>query len=285
MLTQKKMKNKSIRVYFIIQSNIKMSLDKNIKFSINYNKFKNPQYLESEDGTISDFPKDEEIWTIKNPSETIIKFYQENYPNVVLRKYLDNIYLMSSLAAEKIRPYGSGQGSCCIIRFKYKDASYFLLFTDNKPYVQNCQGGALENENMVKCMLRELFEEGKIIVKEKQLQEIGNWSFIMSNSLVDCSWKAETTLFFAELDYEQIEHLLTNELKEDDVTIFDASKYDFKLDETKFILTIPEKVMEDMPDKIMDRTFNGHHRECIHRLLKLSKSYPVNYLNSFIVNV
>ena len=257
-------------------------------FSINNkNQFEQFQYIEDKNGTINYLTDERTIWTIKNPSENTIKWYSENLNSVILRKYLNNDYLMSSLAAEKIKEYGSGQGEACIIKFSIKNENYFLLTIDNKPYVQNVQGLKEKNDKEEgDCIVRELKEECNISITKDQLKKIGEWSFTSSNNLVDSAWSAQTILFYIEPKFEQIQHLIKNiEFKTDDFTIIDVNSYDFKLDETKYVVIIPEKTMIDIPDSIFNHKFNNHHRECIHKLLRLSKSYSINYLNSFTVEM
>lgn len=257
-------------------------------FSINNkNTFGDIQYIEDANGQLT-YPTDATVWTIKNPSNECIEWYHANFPTIVVRTYQDNTYIMSQSASEKIKEYGFGQGEACIIKFYHMGNPYFLFTIDNKPYLQNVQGGRDTTDAINgDCVIREIKEEVGIDISKSDITRIGEWSFLTKNNLVDSSWPASTTLFYSCVDFSKVAHLFANVTPNtDEPTIIDASSYTFKLDETRFVVCIPEKIIEHMPDMIVaDKSyrFSGHHRECIHRILQLTKSYPVDYLHSFNV--
>lgn len=257
-------------------------------FSINNkNTFGDIQYIEDLSGSFA-HPVDAGVWTIKNPSSECIEWYSTNLPTAVVRTYQYNTYIMSQSASEKIKEYGFGQGETCIIKFYHNDTPYFLFTLDNKPYLQNVQGSREKTDSVDgDCIIREIREEVGVEISKSDITRIGEWSFLMKNNLVDSSWPASTTLFYSCVDFSKVAHLFTNvTLDTSEPTIIDASSYTFKLDETRFVVCIPEKIMERVPDMIVaDKPyrFSGHQRECIHRILQLTKSYPVDYLHSFNV--
>jgi hypothetical protein len=47
---------------------------------------------------------------------------------------------------------------------------------------------------------------------------------------------------------------------------------------------VPEKIELEKDEKMIEHSFTGHHREILHRLVGIKKSYNIDYLKSFVLN-
>jgi 8-oxo-dGTP pyrophosphatase MutT (NUDIX family) len=190
---------------------------------------------------------------------------------------------MSKMAFEKIKPDGFNDGEVCVIEFEYNSERFYLFTIDNKPYIQNVQGCKEPSDTVLgDCIIRELMEEISLVTTKDKLKEIGYWSFLEENTIVDKSVSSRSVVFYMYTDYENIKHLFPNGIKNNAINIVDAKDIQIKLDETLFIIAVPKTMMNDAPMIINNKNFNGHHRECIHRLNNNSKC-DIHYLYSFFI--
>jgi hypothetical protein len=231
-----------------------------------------------------DLPDDIGIWIIKSPSNELKKYYS-NYEN---RVYNNIEYLLSSAASKIISKNTNSYGSCGIISFLHKNTRYFIMTIDDKNYVQNPQGGQNEGETPIECIKRELFEELNINIYDKQCKEVGFWSFNRKNELIDIIFNHKTTLYYINVSFEQIKHLITRELL--NMNIINVADYNFKLDETLYVIISSfENIMSHdknikitKKDKLLFYPWDGHHRQAILSLYGVEK-YKTSYLKDFFV--
>lgn len=247
------------------------------------NRFGDKCYIENSIGTFDEkMIMGENFWTIHDPSQECVDYFTENLPGCGIRDYNNIPYLLSPTAFEKLPEQKINQGSACIITFQYKGIMWYLLVSDNKPYIQNCCGMAEESETPKQCMIRELKEELAIseAVSEKKITEKGYWSFIYSNELVSASWPVQTTLFHLHLSYFEIAHLITDfEILSSDV--WNSIKIN-DVDEIDTIFIIPEHILDEVEEILNGKTFNNHHRCCLHHLSGIDYSeFNISYLNEF----
>lgn len=263
------------------------------------NRFGDIQYIESDTGEFEwNILNPNNTWSIKNPSEEICKFVYENNMGI-LRSYDETNYLLSNKATQMIKLPCNVSGSACIITFEYQEKHYCLLNSDNKSYIQNVQGMSENEETPLETIVRETYEETKISLNDEKIVEIGYWTFISTNNLVEWSWEAKTILFHIHLMWNKVQHLFPNGIKENELTIVSANSYTFDLDETKFIIAFPIEMIDKLPKQIdeikikkkvknnfMDHPidFTGHHREAIRLLLGRKPKYDTSYLSTFCVN-
>lgn len=239
-----------------------------------------------------DLPDDIGYWSILSPSNTI----KEHYPNCKTRIYGDKEYLLSTKASEVISINPNTYGSCAVLCFLHGGQRYFIMTIDYKNYVQNPQGGANEGEDNLTCVIREIEEELKVIVNKDQCVCTGHWSFLSKNNLVNTIFNVRTELYYIEVSYEQIQHLILSDKivndKLPDFQIINVCEYDFVLDETQYviissfddILNHDEFVPLDKNGKFINHSWNGHHRQAILSIFGMGDKYEVNYLKEFEVN-
>lgn len=249
--------------------------DKLVKLSIlKTNKFQDAQYVEDENGSLILDPKG--FWTIKNPSDSMKKWILENIPGSTVYTCSSGQYILSPKASNVIKREGEGCG--CAIRLRFSDSNgrkWCLMMADNKPYAQHVQGSMNESESEEECIIREAKEETGIDLSNKSLVRWAKYSFLGGNELVDCFWPVTTTVFFAMLEWKEVSHLFPNGLIDNKINIVDAKEYKFQLDETRYILAIPEHSETVFPSKIEEirvtkqvngktvdfpLEFGGHHR-------------------------
>ena len=97
-----------------------------------------------------------------------------------------------------------------------------------------------------------------------------------------------THLFSIDVSFEQVKHLIQNELNPDDLNIYPVEKYDFKLTDTQYVIIISEDYLSHAPETInlvkkeglIPHTFQGHHREVLLRAIGKTK-YEIKYLLEF----
>lgn len=228
----------------------------------------------------------EKIWTIENPSVQCINLF----PNYEIRTYGSNNYLMSRQASDKIQKPNRHDGEAIVIETEINGVEYYLMNTDNKPYVQNVQGGKIDEEykdKEGKCAIREAMEELDLTIDPSLLIKVGKWGFTFKNELVGSyNSKATTTLFKAKVPYESVKHLVNRELDPTNFNIFDVKEYSFKLDETTHVIFVPkeklETLPETLPETIANKSFGGHHVEVIRRMNGLVPR-EIKYLEFFEV--
>jgi 8-oxo-dGTP pyrophosphatase MutT (NUDIX family) len=260
-----------------------------VKFIIkDKNRWRDILYQEKEDGKHAP-PDNKGIWTIISPSIQV----KNLYPNCEIRTYGDNEYLLSTEASKVIPSIEDAGGSAAIITFMVAGNRYFLCTMDGGKTIKNAQGGADYGESRIDCLKREIMEELRIELRNEQCIEIGHWLFTTSNQIVDTKFKNKTNLFLVELEIEQIRHLLGDRVLNgtEDMIVISVNEYDFVLDETKYVVIFPTKLISILPEKfefiVNDKTikivWNGHHREALYRLFGKSR-FTISYLLDFRVN-
>ena len=260
-----------------------------VKFIIkDKNKWRDILYQEKEDGK-HDPPDNKGIWTIISPSIQV----KNLYPNCQVRKYGVHEYLLSTEASKVIPSIEDAGGSAAILTFFVDGKRYFLCTMDGGKTIKNAQGGADYGESRIDCLKREIMEELRIELRNEQCREIGHWSFTTSNQIIDTKFRNKTNLFLVELEIEQISHLLGDRILNgtEDMIVISTNEYDFVLDETKYVVIFPTKLISILPEKfefiVNDKTikivWNGHHREALLALLGKSK-FKTQYLLEFSVN-
>ncbi len=259
------------------------------------NKFGNIRYkvCDSHDPNIATLPADDgSFWTIQNPTLEVIKYYESHFPACRIRVYNNTPFLMSGSAYEKIPAPGVSTGASVILTFTDQEKQYILLTVDNKKYLQNVSGSSNPNEKPEQTALREVNEETQISLRPGSLKKIGSWSFENFNELIGNYRIISTTSAFSTLiSVNDVRHLLPDDMnwRYDPITIVPVSQYSFQLDETQYIAIIPVEFLDNAPEALnlnknhalVNHTFQGHHREILHRLFKSSKHYDIGYLYSF----
>jgi 8-oxo-dGTP pyrophosphatase MutT (NUDIX family) len=256
------------------------------------NRYGDIQYSETPENNNYNFvelPSLAGIWTIKRPSCDIKKYY----PNNEIRIYNNLEYLMSHKASKVISKTEKTSGSCGILSFCHNKERYFIMTADNKKYIQNPQGGSDENESPIECVKREIYEELNVSVLDEQCHEIGFWNYFNVNELIgtgkDFTFRGHTTLFFIDASFDQVKHLIVDELE--NMNIVSVEKYNFELDETQYVIisslanitTYCENIELVKQGKTIAHTWNGHHRQAILSILNI-QYYDVEYLVSFQIN-
>jgi hypothetical protein len=251
------------------------------------NKFGDNCYVPTDDGLSSDklLLSDENFWTIKNPTADIIKQYPQNN----IRKYNGNNYLLSSKASSVLSPNKDTFGSAGVLCFEYNSKKYFILTVDNKKYLQNPQGsrntGVYDPYDTIACIVG---EELNVKIEKEQCKERGGWKFKNYNELVETEFICATHLFSIDVSFEQVKHLIQDELNPDNLNIFPVEKYDFKLTDTQYVIMISEDCLVHAPENIdlmkkdglVSHSFQGHHREVMMRAIGKTK-YEIKYLLDF----
>jgi len=260
-----------------------------VKFIIkDKNKWRDILYQEKEDGKYEP-PTNKGIWTIISPSIDV----RNLYPECEIRTYGDNEYLLSTEASKVIPSIEDAGGSAAILTFIVAGNRYFLCTMDGGKTIKNAQGGADYGESRIDCLKREIMEELRIELRNEQCREIGHWTFSSYNQLVGTKFKNKTNLFLVELEIEQISHLLGDRVLNgtEVMIVISVNEYDFVLDETKYVVIFPIKLISTLPekfefivnDKTIKITWNGHHREALLALFGKSK-FKTQYLLEFSVN-
>jgi len=248
------------------------------------NQFGQNCYIPSGDVAL---PVDEDFWTIKNPTPEIV----EHYPSNCVREYNGTQYLLSSKASAFLSPYKDTVGSAGILCFEHNDKQYFILMVDNKKYLQNSQGTSIIGETPIDLITRIVKEELNIKVEKEQCKERGGWKFKNYNELVETEFLQTTFLFYINVSFEQVKHLIQHELVSNNLNIFPVEKYDFKLNDTQYVIMISENYLTDAPENInlekkeglILHSFQGHHREVLLRAIGKTK-YEIKYLLDFNFN-
>jgi len=259
-----------------------------VKFIIkDKNKWRDVLYQEKEDGKLNP-PTDVGIWTIISPSIQV----KNLYPNCEVRKYGDHEFLLSTEASKVIPSIEDAGGSAAILTFFVDGKRYFLCTMDGGKTIKNAQGGADYGESRIDCLKREIMEELRIELRNEQCREIGHWLFSTNNQIVCTTFTNKTNLFLVELEIEQISHLLGDRVLNgtEDMIVISVNEYNFVLDETKYVVIFPTKLISILPEKfefiVQDKTikivWNGHHREALLALLGKSR-FTTSYLLDFRV--
>ncbi len=254
------------------------------------NKFGNHCYQESETGEL-DYPNDASIWTIKTPSAKCLEFYGNKFPLCKTRTYNNIQYLMSSQAYEKIPPEKISSGSACIVQFEHNEKKYFIMTVDNKKYLQNPQGSCNDNESSIDCAIREVVEETNINLDKTNMKELGFYSFESYNEIIDYRNVVTTSVFYVTVPYNNVKHLLLTD-PQNEMMIVNVHDYSFSLDETQYVIVIPEQLIESHPDSLkldkngvmVDHAFSGHHRQMLLNVIGSNKKYNTSYLSKFVCN-
>lgn len=275
------------------------------------NAYDDKSYIEYSNGTIDTTdlsPND--FWTIINPSSACVQTLQQRIPKCNIRKYADCTFLMSPKAYDKIPPYKTGNGSACVISFMYNDIKWYLMVSDNKPYIQNCGGMGKPHETPKDTMIRELEEELQLHITPDRINYLGQWSYMYSNDLISIGWEMKTTLFELKLRLTDLYHLgiptseklLTEEIFTIPITASQSPTSQQKsptstststsptsttpppkLDEVEYIYVIPETKLLDAPREINGKKFDNHHRACLHYISNIDCDIDTSYLYSFVM--
>jgi len=248
------------------------------------NKFGDIQYIETELQTESSVNvKDldwNKFWTIKNPSQNLKQvLFEANR-----RKYGENEYIMSIDAFNKIPSFGSGSGAVCVLSFDHEETGdkWFILTADNKPYFMNSGGQGEPNESFDDCVVREVMEELKLELKETPPTLFAEFGFKYSNPLVDSSWETKTYCYHQHVNQSDIQHLILERLDPElSHKVFFTKDYSFSLDETKMVLFVNWKKINEIPVKIENKSFDGHHKKVIFDSLLFENNINVDYLSSY----
>jgi hypothetical protein len=254
------------------------------------NKFGDHCYDQSGQNN-SFIPNIKDYWTILNPSDDLIEYYKNT--GCVIRTYNKKKYLMSPKASSVISSSANMYGSAGVIYFIAPDGNkYYILTVDNKTYLQNTQGSANYKETPENCVIREIYEELKIIVDKSQLKLGGYWTWKTNDQLVNYKFYGKTVLFYIQVNYEQIAHLIPNNmiLNLSGFNVIPSYLIDCELDETLYVIIISEKYLEEHPenidliknDKLISHSFNGHHREAIMRHQGKTK-FNTDHLTNFVI--
>lgn len=231
-----------------------------------------------------------EFWTILNPPIELIDFYLQY--SCSYRTYGDNQYILSKKASEVLSESIETFGCACVLYWidQTTGKKIFILTIDNKPYLQNPQGGRNKGESSSDCIQREILEELQIeIDQSNKIDLIGRWKFSNYNALVDTTFFGTTDLYSIQIDQNQISHLINSDLfdtiRTNGIMTISSDLIEVKLDETKYVVFVHEDFLDECSEKIMldkEYSFNGHHREAILRTIGKTK-YNINYLAEFII--
>lgn len=261
------------------------------------NKYGDIQYIETDRAPRTPLalsPKN--CWTVKDPSEACTNWLVEEH-GCIERYYSGQRFLMSPKAAEVVQPEGTG-GSACIIEFTQNNQEFYLMTIDNKAYAQNCQGGSNPGEQPNETIIREVREELAVEVKPEELIEVGEWSFLSSNPLVDGKWPSRTVIFYAHLPFTSVAHLFPHPLSTSAITMTRVSSLNLELDETQYVVAVPKRILSGpLPAKLnikraergyeknVEIDFGGHHLECLMRMAGLKHGrFATSYLHTFVIN-
>lgn len=240
------------------------------------------------------------VWAIENPSRDCLQYYAKHDPKCRVRYYGDVPYLLSPDALEKVPLHNrTARTGACVVRFEKYGRRYYVLLIDDKRYVQSAQGGANARESGAETAAREVGEELGIKVLPSELEPIGEWSVKKLSQLVNCKTEVRAELFLLEADYARVAHLvpLSEESKLrtlKDIMIVPSDAYPFALDETQYVLIVPEDCLDDIGEfitlqnshgEVVQYTFRGHHREILHRLSGSKRHFFTKYLSTFRVYV
>lgn len=231
-----------------------------------------------------------EFWTILNPPIELVDFYLQN--GCAYRAYNNDQYILSKKASEVLSESVETFGCACVLYQidQTTGKKIFILTIDNKPYLQNPQGGRNKDESSSDCIQREILEELQIKINQSnKLDLIGRWKFSNYNALVDTTFFGTTDLYSIQIDQDQISHLINSDsidtIRTNGIMTISSDFIDVKLDETKYVVFVHEDFLDDCPEKIiLDReySFNGHHREAILRTIGKTK-YNTSYLAEFVI--
>lgn len=244
------------------------------------NAYGDIQYVEvpGADGPFPDLPRDK-VWAIKTPSVAAVQHYGDA---AVLRSFHGVEFLVSAAADAKVKMPSSVPGATCIVEVSHPGGRFFVMVTDNKPYVQHPQGQSEPgDETSASAAVRELREEVGLHVSPEELRLVAKWSFQWRNALVDGEADACTDCFHVSVAYERVQHLFPQGVSPDQVTVVANPDVLAQLDEVESVLAIPAAIVEGLGNRLAGKDFGGHHRACLHILLRLPL-VPVTYLKSFV---
>ncbi len=260
-----------------------------MNFSINKtNKFGNPQYVEN--GEIIEFnPTD--FWSIKDP-QLCINYILNKYPGSELRTYNNIQYILSPKASLNIPKENQGNGSAIILEFDYLGKTYYLFTTDNKSYIQICQGSSNDGETFEQTIIRETKEELEITLTN--VKEVGEYSFADYNDLIDYKRVCTTKVFHAKLQFQDVAHLVKNWIFDNLVNVFKVNN-----DETEYVVVVDKNNLDNVPEYVEEIQikkkingimqdapilFWGHHLEAVRQYTGLQPKHFTGYLNTFTMN-
>ncbi len=264
---------------------------------ISTNKFGDHCYQVVNSGVIEaskveTLPKKDKVWTIRNPSPSIIEYYSDK--DCEIRTYNGVEYLLSIGARKVIPLIQKNYGSAGVLNFVSDGIRYFVLVADNKTYIQNPQGGLNTGETDVECVIREIREELGVIVRPDQCVKIGSYGFSSVNKLVgDFKFSSITSVFNVEVSLSQVSHLIGDKVLDvGGLNIFSSEDYDFELDETQFVIIVSEKMVREYSETIfiernkrdIQYKWTEQHREILLRLQKIRR-YKMRHLRFFDLSV
>ena len=221
----------------------------------------------------------ENVWAIESPDP----FLLDKFPTDQLRKYNDVWFLLSKKALTCLPQ--TSHGSACVVSFTHQDSLYFLLVTDNKPFVQNVCGTAIENESPQQCMVRELQEEISTTFDVGELVPIGHWTFANRVTLVNDIIETTTHAYYVHVAFDRIAHLLTGAFSASEPTMFVCTN-----EEIQSVVVVPAVCLDvSYPPEhlatLFGKTFQGHHREIMLRILNQPPKFDVSYLHEFVIDI
>lgn len=242
------------------------------------NKYGDPQYIEDENETIT--INKEGFWSIKNPSSKMKELCNTFINGSILYTCSSGEYIISPKSSKVIKK--EGEGLCCSIRLRFKDTNgklWCLMVCDNKHYLRHLTGVINNDKTNRDCIIRVSNEQLRIDMINKPLIKWAEFSFLENHDLVDCSWIIKNIVFFTQLEWKDVSHLFTNHhLIDNKINIINTKEYGFVLDETEYIVCIPEYSSSSnmiIPTEIEDirrkkkvngimtdvpLEFTGHHR-------------------------
>lgn len=202
--------------------------------------------------------KGNDYWSIKDPSDNVKYLLATYHPNHTIYKSKGGMFAISPIASQFYKPEDTGQGSGIVIEFADDNSEYwYLLVSDDKPYVSNVQGASEPGESFEQCIKREVKEETLIDLSNITPIPIASYSFMFRNALVDCEYKVTSQIYYALLQWDSVKHLFGCDkekslLVPNKINIIDANKFlgEHKLDEVKYIIAIPTTMdMSNIPEK------------------------------------
>lgn len=291
-----------------IRKESKLTTENNIKLYVTKrNNYGNPQMSEKAgNGDVIYLLslKQDEYWSIKDPSDSIKNVLQCTHPGYTIYTCSGGTFAISPIASTFYKPETNNYGSGIVIEFlDDNEDSWFLLISDDKPYIANIQGCAENNETFEECIKREVLEETDIYLCDIRPTLIAEYSFTYKNALVDCEYDVVSKIFYARLSYNRVHHLFPNGLVSHQINIVDVASLQIKLDETKYIIAIPASMnMVDVPEKfseikvsktikgetvLMDADYSkqSHHRQFIDLFKTNSPIIKPPYLKTLTFDV
>lgn len=238
------------------------------------------------------------FWVIQEPSQACLEHYHSSDSKCKVRTYEGVSFLMSPGALNRTPvQHRVGKTAACVVRFQRFGRVYYILLIDDKRYLQNPQGGANFGETGAQTAAREMGEELGIHVEPEELTPIGEWTVNKLVHLVNARTMVRSELFLFDAEFARIAHLIPPDVQSivknaTDAIIVPVDVYPFKLDETEYVVIVPEDCLDNIDEFIVlpkrdgtegRYTFRGHHREILHRMSGSRRKFFTKYLNTFVL--